>query len=300
MSTPATEPTKEQLALADKTINAYIEQVTVHRDLTSAKAQKAIKKWLNLVYSFYDLAAPEIEIAASPYAACKLASTLTGSKQTKSDYCGLSEAGWVASYDFFHQIGELTDAEFKDCALFRDFLLLTWDTILLDKLAIVIARPVALRTDAEGNLHASGQPCIEWADGEKDYAWHGTWITERMACAPHSFSKAEYLDIKNTEERRALSEIAGWDFVLRLLDGKVKDTWVDPATQLRYRLLNCDKDLLLLEKQSPILADGSQPTYLEPVHEDLKTAQAARKWQATNLTAQQCEADPQLLYGTEA
>ena len=62
----------------------------------------------------------------------------------------------------------------------------------------------------------------------------------------------------------------------------------------------CSDGSKLLRKQSPPLKLGDQPVYYEPVHEDLRTAQAARKWQATDMTPAQCEADPALSYGVEA
>jgi hypothetical protein len=276
--------------------NRYIRELTKPPRF----ARRAITAWLEVAYAMYDLPVPgRVEIVDSPFAALSLASELTGTRQTDVDWCGIAVGGWVSFYDYFAEIGVLTADEFADVAKLRDFGRVAWDSVLLDECAIVIRRPKALRVDDEGNLHALKGPAIEWRDGERDYAYHGTWVPERMVRDPRGYSRAEYSAITNTEERRALSEIAGWDWVVDLVGGSVTDAWTDPATRLTYELIAAADGQRLLRKQSPKLANGKQPTYLEPVHEELKTARAARKWQATTLTPAQCEADPELRYGQE-
>jgi len=289
--------TEEQEALLDKTADAYIADLTVSREPDPA----VINRWLDVAYGLYDMKRPaRVEIAASPEAALKLATELTGEKQTSMDWCGVGDGGWVSFYDLFHQIGILTDEEAADVLALREFGKVAWDSVLLDECAIVIRRPVAIRLDDDGNLHSNTGPCLEWADGEKDYAYHGTWVPERIVMAPKSFTRDEIMAITNTEERRALGEIAGWQWIADQLGATVVDKWTDRSTKLRYELLACSSGQKLLRKQSPALKSGKQPTYVEPVHEDLKTARAARKWQATNLSPSECEADPALRYAVEA
>jgi hypothetical protein len=288
--------TPEQEALAEQVAEEYIA------DLTRATLPdgEAIAKWLDIVYGLYDKNRPErIDIVESPRAALLLASSLTGERETWLDDCGVGDGGWVAFYDYFRRIEVLSKDEAADVLALRDFMRVAWDTVLLDECAIVIQRPLSLRLDDAGNLHCATGPCLEWTDGEKDYAWHGTWVPERFIVDPQSHTRDEYLAITNTEQRRALSESGGWPWVVRLLDAIMIDTWTDPHTSLSYELLRCPSGEQLLSKQSPQLKDGSQPRYLEPVHEDLKTARAARKWQATSLTPDECERDPHLIYGVE-
>lgn len=289
--------TPEQEALAEQVAEEYIADLT----LATLPDGEAVTKWLDVVYSLYNRKRPErIEIVESPFAGLALASQLTGKREEYTDYCGISEGGWLAFYDYFQRIGVLSKDEASDLLTLRDFTRVAWDSILLDECAIVIQRPVALRLDDNGNLHCANGPCILWADGKQDFAWHGTWVPERVIMEPRGYSKEEYLAISNTEVRRALSEAAGWDWVAKTIGTESVDVWTDPKTQLRYELLRCSSGAQLLVKQSPKLKNGSQPQYLEPVHEELKTARAARKWQATTLTPQQCEADPDLTYGSEA
>ena len=193
----------------------------------------------------------------------------------------------------------LTDEECADVRKLRDFAHCAWDTTLLDECAIVIRRPTTLKVDDDGNLHCADGPCIEWADGHSDFAWHGTWVPERMIAAPRSYTRDEYDAITNTEQRRCLSEIAGWDWVAGMLGAETVDSWIDPQTGLGYELLRLPGGQQLLRKTSPALKGGGQPKFVEPVHEDLRTAQAARKWQACRLDVEECERDPALSYGVE-
>jgi hypothetical protein len=265
--------------------------------------------WLDVVYQLYEMPVYQlyemprpsrIEVVDSPFAALRMASELTDAPQSTTDWCGVSDSGWLAFYEVFERIGVLSEDETVEIRALREFGRIAWDMILMDECAIVIRRPASLHVDDDGNLHSSSGPVIEWHDGEKDFAYHGTWIPERMVTDPLSYTRAEYLAITNTEERRALSEIAGWNWVMRLLGGSTVDEWIDPHTRLRYELIVCqDMTQRLLRKQSPPLQNGEQPFYIEPVHEGLRTARAARKWQATDLTPEECEGDPELEYEIE-
>lgn len=287
--------TPEESALAESIAQECILDLVVYRE----PDQTHVAAWLKIAYGLYDLDMPtRVEIVDSPFAAKKLARELTG-VDCSLDYCGVGDGGWVSFYGFFARIGVLTTEESADVRALRDFSRSAWDTLLLDGCAIVVRRPTVLKLDDAGNLHSASGPCIEWRDGERDFAWHGQWVPERIVTDPRGHTRAEYMAISNTEERRALSEAAGWAWVADLLGAKEIDGWNDPRTNLRYTLLKCEDGQKLLAKQSPRLKGGDQPSYMEPVHEDLLTACAARKWQATTLAPKECEADPDLSYGIE-
>lgn len=289
--------TPAQERLADKIANRYISELTKPPPFNLSH----IKAWLDVVYGLCDMKRPSrVEITDSPQAALRLATSLTGEKEVYLDWCGVGDGGWAAFYEFFEKIGVHSPAENLEVMKLRDFGRSAWDSVLLDECAIVVKRPKKLCLDDAGNLHSIVGPAIEWWDGEKDFAFHGTWLPERMVMSPREYSKSEYLAISNTEERRALSEIAGWAWVIELLGGSIADTWTDPGTLLRYELFVCDGGQKILRKLSPALKHGAQPLYIEPVHEAIITAKAGRKWQAMpSLTAAQCEADPELSYGIE-
>lgn len=291
------ELTKKQEALFDKVFAEYDAIPDKPKKATVA----AVRPWLDVVYAEYKIARPSrIEIVGSPEAAFALEKELTGSTQRTLDWCGIADAGWVSFYDYFHRIKVLTDEEMSEALALRAFMRCCYDSVLLDECAIVIQMPVC-RRDQDGALHSSrSKPAVEWADGSRFWAWHGVWVPERIVIEPKSYTREEYLGITSTEVRRALAECAGGDFVTGLLGAKVTDSWKDKSTSLKYELLTCDNGERFLRKLSPKLQNGSQPSYTEPVHEELRTAQAARKWQAVNWSPARCESDPVLIYGVEA
>jgi hypothetical protein len=292
-----TELTPAQEQLMDAVYEEYCARLVAPLPLDAG----VVARWLETVYGLYNLPVPSrVETVPSPYAAIRLARELTGDNSiVYTDMCGTGDGGWVSFYDYFQRISVLSQDEAADCLRLRDFGWCAWDTVLLDEAAIVIERPASISLDEEGNLHSATGPCLVWGDGEREYAWHGQWVSERVIERASEYTREEFLAITNTEERRAVGEIAGWENISALIGAKVVDTWTDDATSLSYSLLR-GEGILLLRKQSPKLANENQPAYVEPVHEDLRTAQAARKWQATRLTPAECEADPSLVYGTEA
>ncbi len=295
------ELTNEQESLLDKVAAEYIDQLKCNGcDLNAPDNADTIKQWLSVVYtSIYNTAVPKIIVCDSPDAALKLASELTGESQKYLDYMGISDSGWISRYDYFHRIGMLTDDEFAETYALCKFQKLIWDTVLCDELAILIRYPESVTLDSDGNLHNQSGPSVKWRDGLCEWFWHGLSVDERLVMRPNEFSAEEYKAIRSTEYRRALSEAMGWNRVVELLGARVLDTWVDPLTGLEYALLGAGNDRWL-RKQSPIITSGSQPTYIEPVHEDLMTASAARKWQADDsLSVDSCEKDPILIYDIE-
>ena len=286
--------TPEQEALFPVIVDEYMQLLQPPGEFDRV----AVNTWLERVYGFYKLPLPNyIDHCLSPQAALKRASELLGEKQTSLDWMGVSDAGWVSFYDYWHRIGVLTDDEAKEVLELKAFMQHVWDTVLLDEHAIICLRPIEICTDSDGNLHNAEGPCIRWRDGQKDYAWHGVWVPEKVILEPTTITKEEYASF-NTETRRALGERAGWSYVVGLLGAKVVDTWTDPKTELSNALFSAEGQNWL-RKQSPVLQNGAQPFYFEPVHEELRTAKAARKWQATDNSPQDCEKDPELVYGQE-
>ncbi len=292
------ELTKEQERLCDKVAKKYLGLLKKHTE--PERHMSDIQAWLRVVYQdlFSLPSVPQITVCDSPYSALTLAGQLVGKEITTTDYCGVSDAGWVSFYDYFHRVGQLNDAEYHNVRLLSNYMRCVWDSVLLDGRAIVIRYPDTICTDEQGNLHCSSGPAVSWRDGECEWFWHGVSVDERLVMRPSSYTSAEYKAISSTELRRALGESMGWDDVVILLGATVCDSWTDPDTGLLYELLT-DGEQKWLRKQSPRIATGEQPTYIEPVHEDLATAAGARKWQATSLTPRECDADHCLIYGVE-
>lgn len=286
--------TTEQEGLLDTVAEEYCALPLIEPD------NDAIREWIDFVYrEIYQIDPPAIMVVDSPAAALHRATQDCGQKQTSLDSCGVSGLSWIARLDAYFRLGVVSDEEMSEVWLFKRFAACAWDTILLDERAIVVRYPVALHRDSDGSLHNAEGPAVSWADGEKGWFFHGERVPERVITDPTSYTASEYKEL-STEARRAVGEIAGWDHVVSLLGSVSVDTWTDPGTQLVYELLrSAETSEQWLRKLSPPLQDGSQPTYLEPVHEDLRTAAGARKWQATDLAPGSCDADPTLIYEIE-
>ena len=288
--------TDEQNSTLTRVADEYLAALTRPDPYDDA----VVAAWLQVAYRICDLPCPGKIIAVdSPYAAFATAERLLGQPLAVQELDGIGGAcaSWVARYDAYHSLGVLTDSEMSDVFALRAFYRCAWDHILLDECAIVVRRPT-LSLDVDGNLHSADGPAVLWGDGHPEYAHHGIWISEQIALRPRTVTRSDYLAISDTEVRRALAERAGWEWIAELLGAEVVDSWQDPATRLEYELLEYPGGKLL-RKRSPILQDGTRPWYVEPVHEELRHAQAARKWQATGDDVGACEDDPSLDYDLE-
>jgi len=153
-----------------------------------------------------------------------------------------------------------------------------------ERFTIVSDRPRVLRMDDAHRPHCDDGPSHTWSDGWSLYHWHGTRVPARLITAPETYTRAELAEEANSELHRALAERLGWDRYLELREVDTIDRWVDPVTNLDYELLDTKTRLgpdqpRLLRMRSPRLHNGSQPHFIEPVDPELRSAQAARKWQ---------------------
>jgi hypothetical protein len=170
---------------------------------------------------------------------------------------------------------------------------------------MVCDRPLEINRDDRGRLHCEAGAAITFRDGWKLYRWHGTNVSERLILRPGSYTAEEIKAETNSEVVRALAERLGWDKFLRKIGART----IDAATVagLRYELLEtshkfADGQARWLKMRSPKLKDGTQPTYLEPVHPALTSAKAARRWQCdpSDPSPEECNANPNVEFAEEA
>ena len=266
---------------------------------------------INFLYELTDVKKPkEVLIVDDPFAAQSDANRRNG---TKNYYypmgIGLGyDAGWTAFYDFFTRIGILNDSRFDKWLKFiRSGV---WDTLLFENVAYIVRRPIQVLKDTAGRLHCENGGAIAWRSGYKNYFWHGTPVTEKIILHPQDITKEEILSEKNSEVSRAIAEKLGWDEYLKRVDSILVDKWFDCQTKQHYELYDFKKRKgsmmpRLLKMESPELNDGTRPYYIEPVPPEIKTAQAARKWQFMKPDGSwpgidECNANPELTFAWEA
>ncbi len=297
------ELTPEQEAVLEIVANEYLTVLQRGDEVDL----DGMRPGLDLIYSMYDAKTPEIEIVDSPCAALLRAKEL-GVASPHFDWTGAGRAGWTSRYETYRRLDVLKEDEQEtiDFCKIRNLLLNgVYDTILCDDRALVVRLPAMCLMDTDSQLHAERGPAISWRDGYSEWLWHGVFVTQQIIESPETFNLKSAMAL-NTEERRALAERMGWDKFLALLKCEKISDWEDPCTGLRYDLFRAP-DQNIIGKQSPALQDKSQPYYCEPVHGELISAQAARKWQAVcrrNMdpaeVARACNKNPELRYRVEA
>jgi hypothetical protein len=76
-------------------------------------------------------------------------------------------------------------------------------------------------------LHCADGPAVVFPDMEL-YFWRGTRVPREFIMAPETIDPSRALTEENTEQRRALCEILGWDKVLAHLQPRLIDEHPEP------------------------------------------------------------------------
>jgi hypothetical protein len=129
---------------------------------------------------------------------------------------------WMAFYE--SACGQLQDEpEFTRRSLFACFRAGMGYLVNLGSLKIGVCLPEA-HVDDRRRLHRAGGPAIVWGDDRQ--WWHGgVRVEEGWIADPEGNCTWEaFLAETNTERRRAMAEIAGWDRILRGVDHQVIHT----------------------------------------------------------------------------
>jgi len=156
------------------------------------------------------------------------------------------------------------------------FSCLVYDGIWFDDRVVLVGWPSVWKTDDRRELHCADGPALLWP-GEQEHYWHGQAIDEIVINRPDDVT-GEYLLKLSAEQRRASYEAIGHERAIKALGL----TAIDTATigDLAYELYRGSQESWL-RMQSPPLQDGSQPFYVEPVHELVATCREALAWRVS-------------------
>src|SRR5882672_7157505 len=111
------ELTPEQDAVLDVVAAEYLAVLQRGDDIDMAAIQPA----LEMIYGFYDKPVPKVEIIDSPEAALMRAREL-GIPNPFFDWCGISDAGWLAHYEVFRRLKVLDDEETAELVKLQSFM----------------------------------------------------------------------------------------------------------------------------------------------------------------------------------
>lgn len=208
----------------------------------------------------------------------------TDSVVTLAD-CGLGAVHYMQWLDYALAIDAVlpgervgNDAEIAHVRAMAEITLLIFDGALYDEEARLVVQPAEVHRDADGNLHREDGPAARWSTpGSEQYYWHGQAIDAHVITAPDTVTR-DYLTNLPAERRRASYEALGHERVVAILGLTPTDSCT--VDGLHYELYHGAGDAWL-RMQSPPRKDGSQPYYVEPVHEDCTTVAQARGWRVS-------------------
>ena len=143
-----------------------------------------------------------------------------------------------------------------------------------EKFVIVCNRPIWIKRDAQGRLHAETGNAIQYPDGWGLAMWHGVripheWLENKANLDPHMA-----ITWKNIEQRRAACEIIGWAKILSALNAKVidKNASEQIGTLLEVNLPDSGEERFLKVKC------GTGRDFVIPVPRYVQTAAQANAW----------------------
>jgi hypothetical protein len=218
-------------------------------------------------------------------------------------------SGWSAYLSFFRHVAKLDLPEYERWQHYESAAIHGGPRFIHKHFWIVSDFPTTIGRDEQNRAHSATGPQIAWRDGWAAWFWHGTQIPGRVIEDPESYTAAELRSESNSEVLRAIGEKLGWARALEKMGCVTIDKWIDPITGLDYELLDLeerkgDRQPRWLRMRSPMVLDGTQPLYVEKVHPELRSAQAARKWQfrlpdGRWPTPDECNHDSELRFAEE-
>lgn len=189
--------------------------------------------------------------------------------QDEDDAFGVTDAGELAFYAYFHAIG-------VDCSKLRGL----WASAkycgwwwAYEEVAIVTPKPRTIHLDADGRLHAEGEPAIAY-EGFNIYAYDRVRLPEKYGqMHPYQWQSQWLLEEDNIELRRVLIQGIGYNRILEELQAVELDAWQE------YTLLKIDADadiepIILLKMICP----STGHIHALRVPPDMKSAREAICW----------------------
>ena len=189
-------------------------------------------------------------------------------------------SGWTAYLSFFRHVAKL---ELPIYAKFDPWEKATihgsW-RIMHTEFCIVSDRPEVLTVDDQRRPHNANGPFCKWRDGSRLYSWHGIRVPAWCIEQKDKITKETILAETNTEIRRAMCEIVGWDRAMEMFGGKIIDA--DECLGLPRSLIEttiAGEKVHLLRMTNGTVENGVRRQFVEGVPLTVKTCHEAVAWQ---------------------
>ena len=142
------------------------------------------------------------------------------------------------------------------------------------EVCLVCDRPCIIRFDNQQNLHAEGEPAIQFSDGFSVYAYHGRRLPEKYGkLHPAQWQSNWLLSEDNAELRRVLIQGIGYDRLCQELQATELDSWQE------YSLLRIDNPVdiepIYLLKMNCLSTNYIHVLRVPP---DIESAREAIRW----------------------
>ncbi|MBD2043455.1 DUF6745 domain-containing protein [Microcoleus sp. FACHB-672] len=114
-----------------------------------------------------------------------------------------------------------------------------FDFLVTPTKVIALTLPVmGIEENRLHQLHADGQPAVQWSDWERYYFWHGTEIPQKYGAVLSQNWRSQWLlEEPNAEFRRVLIQGIGYDRIVQDLEAIELDAWRE------YSLLKIQADI---------------------------------------------------------
>jgi hypothetical protein len=189
-------------------------------------------------------------------------------------------SGWSAYLSFFRHVAKL------DLPIYEKFK--HWEAasihggyrIMHKEFCIISDRPEILTVDAQNRPHNADGPFCRWRDGSRLYSWHDIRIPAWCIEEKHKITKETILAESNTEIRRVMCEIIGWQKVMKLFNGTTIHS--DECLGLPRKLIEVNLNgnrVRLLHMTNGTIENGERRQFVEGVPDTISTCHDAVAWQ---------------------
>ena len=156
---------------------------------------------------------------------------------------------------------------------------ISWYQITLTGMCIDCQKPEQLNLNDSKRLHKDGGPSIIWRDGYAMWHLNGVEVSKEMAETPSSqLDPKLVLKEKNTDIQRELIRKIGPERVLKECGAKTLDDWDDPATGMKYQLMDMNLDNIQRKYLYFEHASMKDVFYAKPVPPEVTSSLQARAW----------------------
>ncbi len=195
---------------------------------------------------------------------------------------GALESYWIAFYDYISTIllpNVLDEKTKKLFEIFKKLAMYGGYAFVFENYVFISDKPTEIHFKNK-LLHNDGGLSVAFSDGTGLYNLNGVPVTKEIAETPGEKLNPELiLNEQNVDVQREIIKKIGADIVLKKLNAKCIDEWIDPNTNCKYELMHLKVNsldrLYMYYEHASIIGYF----YAQPVPPETKKAMHGRAWQ---------------------